>query len=168
MPLTTSVFIDFVADYSSSSFDLQTPTAPVRLAQQITLASGVGANAADRIYADTRVIAASATDSLDMAGSLTDAFGVAFTPARIKGLFVRASAANVNNVNVLRPATNGVPTFLAASGGLPLKPGGVFLWLDPSATGSPVTATTGDLIDFVNSGAGSSVTYDVVILAASA
>ena len=71
-------------------------------------------------------------------------------------------------MRVTRPASNGVPLFLAASDGLDVKPGGCFLWLAPDATGVAVTAGTGDLINIANSSSGTSVTYDVVIIGASA
>lgn len=151
----------------TAAFDLASGTVPLTIAQQFNLPSGTGANQADKVWHDQRTIAPSATDSLDLAGSLTDPFGTAFTPARIKALFVRAATANANNVNVTRPASNGVPLFLAAGDGVPVRPGGVFLWVAPDATGVAVTAATGDLIDIVNSGAGTSVTYDIVIIGAS-
>jgi hypothetical protein len=168
MPLDTRILVDLKADLSSTSFDLATPSATVRLAQQISLASGTGLNAADRVWSDTRTIAPSATDSLDLAGSFTDVFGIALTFARIKTLLVRAVIGNTNNVNVTRPATFGVPWLTAVSSGIPVMPGGLFLWTCPTAAGVVVTAATGDLIDVVNSAAGSSVTYDVVIIGASA
>jgi hypothetical protein len=71
-------------------------------------------------------------------------------------------------VNVTRPAANGVPFMLAAGDGVALPPGGTFLWVAPTAAGVAVTAATADLIDIVNSGAGTSVTYDIVIVGASA
>jgi hypothetical protein len=38
----------------------------------------------------------------------------------------------------------------------------------PDATGYPVTAATGDLVTLTNSAAGTSVTYDVIIIGSSA
>lgn len=168
MPLDTRILVDLRADYSSTAFDLATPSALVRVAQQLSYSSGVGAGAADRVWSDTRTIAASATDSVDLAGSLSDVFGVSLTFARIKTILVRAVVGNTNNVNVGRPATNGVPWLTAVSSAIPVHPGGLFLWSSPTAAGVVVTAGTGDLIDFINSAAGSSVTYDVVIIGASA
>jgi hypothetical protein len=167
MALSTTLTAQLVANLTSA-LDLVTAAAPLSWSRQVTLATGTGANQADRIWSDTRTIAASATDSLDLAGSLTDALGAAFTPARIKGLLVAAAAANTNNVNVNRPASNGVPLFLAAGHGIPVRPGGMFMWVAPDVTGVAVTAGTGDLIDIANSGAGTSVTYDIVIIGASA
>lgn len=152
----------------TGSTDLQSRTAPLEYAYNKALTTGTGANQADRLFTDQRTITASSTDSLDLSGTLTDAFGATVTFARIKAVFVTAAAGNTNNVNVTRPAANGVPLFLAAGDGVPVKPGGMFAWMAPDATGVAVTAGTGDLIDMVNSGAGTSVTYDVVVIGASA
>lgn len=152
----------------TSALDLVTASAPVDFAERITLASGTGANQADKVFSDTRTLAASATEDLDLAGSLAGALGGSVVFARIKGLIVRAADGNTNNVNVIRPASNGVPLFLAAGDGIPVKPGGTFVWIAPDATGIAVTASTGDLITFTNSGGTTSVTYDVIIIGASA
>ncbi|WP_151480628.1 hypothetical protein [Streptomyces albicerus] len=152
----------------AEALDLVTPRAPLKFSKAISLASGTGANQADKIFADTRTLAASATENLDLAGVLTDAFGATLTFARIKLLLVSAAAGNTNNVNVIREATNGVPLFLAAGDGIPVRPGGAFLWVAPDVAGAPVTPATGDLLTFTNSAAGTPVTYDVVIIGASA
>ena len=166
MPLTATIKAS-VAGSHTSALDLGTAEFPFNVAFAKSLSDGTGLDSADRIFSDTRTIAASATDSLDLSGSLTNAYGTV-TFARIKAILVKAATGNTNNVNVTRPASNGVPLFLAAGDGIPVKPGGAFLWVAPDATGVAVTASTGDLLDLVNSGAGTSVTYDIVILGASA
>lgn len=167
MALSTRLGVNLAATLTSA-LDLGTASLPVSVARDFTWASGTGANAADRMFSDTRTVAASATDSLDLAGSLSDGLGGTFAPAKIKGLIVSAAAGNSNNVVITRPASNGVPIFSAAGDAFPLRPGALFVWMSPDATGVTVTASTGDLLDFVNSGAGTSVTYSVVILGTSA
>lgn len=152
----------------TNPLDLQTAAAPIDYLARLRLVSGTGLGAADMLWSDQRTLAASATEDLDLAGSLTGLLGGTVTFARIKGLIVAASSANTNAVNVTRPASNGVPLFLAASDGIPVKPGGVFAWFDQSALGIAVTAATGDLITLTNGGSGTSVTYDIVIVGASA
>ncbi|MEV0993416.1 hypothetical protein [Nonomuraea sp. NPDC050202] len=166
MAFSLQGYLELAAELTSP-LDLSTPSSQLRLSQQMNFAQGAGANQADMIWHDKRTIAASATDSLDLAGGLAGPFaGANLTFARIKFLFVRAAAANTNNVNVTRPASNGVPWALAAGDGFPVKPGGAFFWYDPTAAGVAVTGGTGDLIDMVNSAAGTPVTYDVVIVGA--
>lgn len=152
----------------TSPLDLTTPSAPIDYSKQMPFLQGVGAGQADMIFSDNRTVAPSATDALDLAGSLPGPFGGTLTFARIKMVAIYAVLGNTNNCNFVMPAANGVPLFLAAGDGLPVHPGGGFVWYAPSAAGVVVTAGTGDLLNVVNSGAGTSVTYDLIIVGASA
>ncbi len=122
------------------------------------------------MFADRRTLAASASADLDLNGVLTDAFGGTVNLARVKGLYVAASAANTNSVVIGNAAANGWATALSATGTVTLRPGAVLMLMAGAAdaTAYGVTASTGDLLHVANSGAGSSVTYDVVIIGASA
>ena len=86
----------------TNALDLGTADLPVDVQAAIALANGTGANQADLYWSDTRTIAASATDSIDLAGALGGAFGAAQVFARVKAIFVKAAAANANNVNVIQ------------------------------------------------------------------
>lgn len=152
----------------SNPLDKSTPTDPLIEAIKLVLTSGTGANQADRIFHDSRNLAASGTEDLDLAGSLSSPLGGTVTFARIKLVMVTASAENTNNVNVTRPASNGVPLFLAAGDGIPIKPGGGVLWWAPDTTGVAVTGGTGDLLTFTNSAGSTDVDFDVIIIGASA
>jgi hypothetical protein len=144
-------------------------TAPLSYSANVGFSSGVGANQADKIFADTRTITASSNDDLDLAGVLVDAFGAVITMARIRGLFVKAYAANTNNLIIGGGASNPITTILGGTTPtLTIRPGGWLGLLAPDAIGYVVTAATADILRFSNGGAGSSVTYDVVILGASA
>lgn len=168
MSLDTQVTGRIKTTYTSA-LDLATVTDPLDFLKRIDLATGTGADQADLLFHDQRTVSASSNEDLDMAGSLSDAFGNTLTFARIKLLAVYAAAANTNNVNVTADASAGVPgLFLALGDGVVVRPGGLFLWCAPDATAAVVTATTGDLINFANSSSGSSVTYDVAIIGASA
>lgn len=167
MALTSDITVKAVCTLSSA-LDLATASVPLTLTERIRLTNGTGADQADLIFHDTRTLSASATEDLDLAGSLTDALGSTLTFARIKAVIVAANAANTNNVNVTQPAANGVPLFLAASDGIAVRPGGVFAWVAPDATAVAVSGGTADLLTFTNSAGSTSVTYDVVIVGASA
>jgi hypothetical protein len=133
------------------------------------LESGTGAGQADKAFHDQRTLTASATEDLDLAGTLTDVYGATITFVRIKGLFVVASASNTNNV-VIGAGTNPWATLFTATGTVTLKPGAAcgFFAGSGDAIGWPVTAATGDILKVANSGAGTSVTYDVVVVGCSA
>lgn len=151
----------------SNVLDLGTEVLPFGLSAPLSLASGTGAGQADRVFTDTRTLAASATEDLDLAAVLLDAFGAAITFVKLKAIIIKAAAGNTNDVVLSRPASNGVPLFSAASDAIPIKPGGAFAWFCPG-TGVTVTAGTGDLLTLTNSGAGTGVTYDIVIIGTSA
>lgn len=149
--------------------DNGTATFPLNVLQSLSLTDGTGANQADVMWSDTRTLAASANESLDLAGgSLTNAFGITATFARVKAILVIADSGNTNNVNVTRPASNGVQIYLAAGDGEAVFPGCFMLKTWSGATAVAVTAGTGDLINIANSGAGTSVTYTIIIIGASA
>ncbi len=151
-----------------SVLDLGTPTDTFLKKTKIELTNGTGASNADLMFHDTRTVAASGTDALDLAGVLVSEFGATLTYVELRAVLVSASSANTNNVRVNRPASNGVPLFLAAGDGIDIPPGGVFLWCCPADGKVTVTAGTGDLLNIDNSSSGTSVTYDVVIIGTSA
>lgn len=143
---------------------LGTPKQRVLIEEALSLLPGTDAiNKADLMYQATRTLAASGTEDLDLAGSLTNAFGATITAAELVLLYVKAHSGNTNNVNVTRSASNGVPLFLAAGDGRAILPGEWHLIV--SEHGIPVTASTGDLVTITNSSSGTSVTYDVLAIA---
>jgi len=163
MALSVRALVQLTAE-QTTALDLTTVSAPLSLARQLTYTDGAGAGQADLIWSDTRTVSSSATDTLDLAGSLTGALGNTLTFARIKGLVVAARPTNTTTLQVARPESNGVP-LLSAQASIPVPPGGLFVWLDRSAAGVAVTADTADRIDIVN-GSGASATYDIVIIGA--
>jgi hypothetical protein len=167
MALATDLSLRLAANLTNP-LDLSTPADALVKAITLALTSGTGSGQANMLWHDQRTLAASATENLDLSGSLTNAFGATQTFARIKLVMVTAASANTNNVNVIREGTNGVPLFLALGDGIPVRPGGVFLWACTDSTGVAVTNGTGDLLTFTNSAGSTTVTYDVVIIGASA
>jgi len=151
----------------TNALDLGTVALPIDVQASITLDNGTGANQADKVFTDTRTVTTGATDSIDLAGSLTDAFGATITLARVKAILVKAASGNTTDLSVARPAANGAVLSSAASDAIVVKPGGVFFWAAPDATAIPVTAGTGDLLSIINA-AGASANYDIVIVGASA
>lgn len=169
MALTSNLSVA-VGFAQTSALDLGTANFPVSVRNAVSLASGTGAGQADLVFSDRRTLAASGTEDLDLAGSLIGAYGNTLTYARIKGLYVAASAANTNNVVIGNAASNAWATLLNATGTVTLRPGAALLAMagPNDATGYAVTAGTGDLLHVINSASGSSVTYDVVVIGASA
>src|SRR5262245_40268195 len=127
-------------------------------------ASGVGLNQLDRLFADQRTLTASQTDAIDFnGGGLLDIVNAAWAPARVK--FLAVKNLGPNDIQVVRPASNGIPLFLAAGDGIQLPVGGMFFGNWPSAAGVVVTAGTGDLLNVINTTTG---TTDYILIAGGA
>jgi hypothetical protein len=148
--------------------DLQSAASALSYAQSIGMSSGVGIGQADKIFTDHRTISASGTDDLDVnAGGLLDPLGQVFTVARLKLIIVKAASTNVNNV-VMGVGTNPITTILGGTTPtLNIRPNGLLVLAAPDATAYGVTAATADVLRFANSGAGTSVDYDVILVGAS-
>lgn len=170
MPLTSKISL-IVQATLTKALDLATGSVPLLKSYEATLQTGTGAGQADRIFHDTRTLAASGSEDLDLAGVLLDGFGDALTVVKIKAIVISAAAGNTNNVLVGGVAA-GVASFLspAATGIITVRPGATFAVFagQADASGYAVTATTADLLHIVNSAAGTSVTYDVIVVGTSA
>ena len=132
------------------------------------LGTGTAASKADKIFLDARTLAASANEDPDLAGALTDPFGVAVVFAKVKAILIRAAAGNTNSV-VVKPAaaTGFLGPFGAATHTITIPPGGAMLLAAPVG-GWAVAAGSADLINIANSGAGTGVTYTITVLGTSA
>lgn len=168
MPLSGKLVASAILELTNP-LDLAVGRVPLELTKRINLTSGTGANQADRIFHDQRTLAASGTENLDLAGVLTDAFGASLTFVRVRGLIVAAAAGNTNNVVVGGHATAAWATWVAdATDRVVVRPGGVLALFAPDTTAYAVTATSADLLTVTNSAGSTSVTYDIVIVGASA
>jgi len=169
MALDTSSVVLSVTGSQSNAIDFSTGIAPLARTYQLLYSTGTGAGQADRIFHDQRTVAPSGTDDLDLAGVLLDVFGATVTFARIKAITIAAAAGNTNNVVIGAAASNQFATWAgAATHTVNVRPGGFFTIAATDATAYAVTAGTGDLLRIANSGAGTSITYDVILIGSSA
>lgn len=168
MSLTSRIGVELTALLTGTA-DFGPPSSDVRKARSFPLANGTGANQADKLFADRRTLAASGSESLDLAGSLADNLGATVTFARVRALMIEASSSNTNNVVVGGAASNAFVNWVSdATDKVVIRPGGLLLLVAPGATGYAVTAATGDLLQVANSGGTTGVTYDITIIGASA
>lgn len=135
----------------------------------IVLPNGTASGYADKLYVAERTLAASATESLDLAGVLTDPLtGALLTFVKVRALLVEAADGNTNNVIVgAAAATVFSGWFGATTYTLVLTPGDRIL-LTSKTGGKAVGAGSTDLLKIANSAAGTSVTYRIAILGTSA
>jgi hypothetical protein len=163
MSLTVQI-LQKISGVQQSALDVSTASLPINYNKTNNLSNGTGADQANQIFTDERTISASGNEDLDLAGSLSDAFGNTITFSKLKAITVVASSDNTNNVQVTRPASNGVPLFMTAGDGISLTPGASFTAVFPDANGVAVTASTGDLLNIANSAGGSGVTYTIILI----
>lgn len=129
--------------------------------------AGTGTGKADKLFSDTRTIAASSSENLDLAGVLTDPLGATLTYGHVKAIYVQASSANTNNVEIGGAASNGFTgPFADATDKISLPPGGRIL-LTHGGAGWTVTAGTGDILKVANSSSGTGVDYDIMVIGTS-
>lgn len=133
-----------------------------------SIAAGTAAGLADKAWSGTRTVLTGATDVIDLNALLTDAFGAVTTFVKLRAILIAAALTNTTTLQIARPAAaTGVPLFAATSDALAaLSAGGFFCWCDPNA-GVTVTASTGDILNVINSGGGTAM-YDVLIAGTSA
>lgn len=155
----------------ANALDLTTASAKQVLDFSLDLSSGTGANQADRLFTDTRTLNASASEDLDLTAGLTDALGTTVVAAEIVAIGIKAHAGNTNDVlvgNATAPIVGG-PFGAAGTQVVPIKPGGMLLWVAPGATtGFNVTDSTAEDLKVANSAGSTSVTYSIAIIARSA
>lgn len=146
------------------SSDLGSPRQRVTISKALALIAGTDAvNKADILFADTRTIAASGNEDLDLAGVLANAFGATVAAAEVVAIFIAAAAANTNNFVVGPAAAAGFTgPFGDVTDRISIKPGEWQAFI--SRSGWAVTAATADKLNVANSAAGTGVDYDIVII----
>lgn len=117
-----------------------------------------------KMFLDTRTLAASATETLDLAGALVGFDAV--TPivfTKIHAIYIKPVAANTNAVVLGGDVTNTMfGLFADETDGVKIGAGDEFLLT--SKVGWTVTAATGDLLKVTNGGGTTGVTYDIVVI----
>lgn len=167
MALTAELRAKFSAQQSGAN-DFGGPSFAPTIEKILQFTSGTGAGMADILFADEREIAASSSEDLDLAGVLADAFGTTIAAAEVVAILIIADDANTNNV-VVGDATSPVPLFGGTNPTFAVKPGGFFFVAAPNAAGLlTVGAGSTDDLKIANSSSGSSVTYQIAILARTA
>jgi len=169
MALDTSLKVSLSAKMTSA-LDLMNISGDLNPSSwSITLSNGTGAGQSDLVWSDKRQIAASGSEDLDLSGSLPGPLGGTMAFARIKMLAVKALNTNTNNVILGgAAATQWVGPFGAATHTTSIRPGGLFVVGCSDLTGWPVVGGASDFLKVANSGAGTVVDYEIVIIGASA
>lgn len=164
--LTATVKVGVNADLQNV-LDLVTATSPLASNTTYSFTNGTGANKARTIFSDQRTLTASSTEDIDLSGALTDAMGQTITMTKMKAFVVKAASANTNNVVIGGNPSNGFPmygVFADTTDAVSVKPGGMFVYVSPDASGVGVSAGSADTFKIANSAGSTSVTYDIVVI----
>jgi hypothetical protein len=165
MASTVSATINLAMDVKEKSAgDLGSGSFPVRIAEQISInpASSLALDQANTLFADTRTLATSATESLDLSGVFADAFGAVIANAEIVGIYIKAAAANTTTLSFFGAASNSFNGPLTGTTPKYTLAADEFVFMG-SRAGWAVTAGTGDIVAVANS-AGASADYDIVVI----
>jgi hypothetical protein len=140
------------------------------------LLDGTGVNQANKVFVDKVQLAGAGTVTYDLdSGALADPSGVsggvvaAFS--RIVAICIRrvdapAAGTQDENVNLLGDFVKSklLGGWVDDAVVIPIRPGGMFLFVAPDATGVAITAATGDELTLTNASAGDTVNLEVVII----
>ena len=167
MPLVTQLRPGFSASFRKTA-DFADVSYPLPFPGSIQMLDGTAANKADLIFADQRALGASGTENLDLAGGLSSPAGDTLTFVKVKGIYVRAAAANGGNIVVGGAASNAFQGPFAATNDKLNIPAGGYVELVAPVAGWTVTPGTGDLLLIANDDGAAGATYDIVIIGTSA
>lgn len=152
----------------SSALDFGTGVIPHLLEFPGTLRTGdyltgTGSNTQNRVFADQRTLTAT-SETLDLYGGLTDAFGVVINFVEVRGIYIKNTATAAASVLIV--GNGAAPAFAglvgAAAHTIKVGPSGLFLWVSPLDTaGLTVTNTTAQDLK-IDAGA-ATITYDLAI-----
>lgn len=161
MPFTATNSIRLNAQLTGPG-DLGTDTSSLDMTYPMRLTNGTSAGQADLMFKDTRQLAGSGTDDIDLT-TVEDAFGAPLAALEVVTIFLRSLDSNTTDLTI------GGST--ADYTGLPdqtVSPGGIVFYHNATDTGlGSVVDGTSDTIRIVN-GSGAQASYEIVIIARSA
>ena len=153
------------------SLDLSTLVDSAKLEYLAGLSDGTGAAQADKIWHDSRSLAASSADALDLTSLTQSIHGstVTIAFAKIKAILIHNLATTPGEDLLLDSSvTNGILTPFNGSATSKVEvPADSPLLLVNRQSGWAVTAGTGDVLRIVNDGVGS-IDYKIVLVGTSA
>lgn len=167
MTLETKYRGGFDTRYSKTA-DLANPVQEVPFGSMLSMPTGTASGKADLLFSDTRALAASTSEELDLAGGLTDVFGATLTFVKVKAIYLSAASANGGNIQVGGAAVNGFLGPFANATDIINLAAGAYIELVNSTSGWTVTAGSGDLLKIANDDSGAAGTYTIQIIGTSA
>lgn len=113
-------------------------------AERTAFVAASGALGVTKQWNDQRTLN-NTTENLDLAGVLTNAFGLVVTFTKVRIWYIK-NTSPTSNIVVGAHATAPWVGFLNAEGTITLRPGAELLLTDPTVTAGAVVAGTGDML----------------------
>lgn len=153
----------------SKALDLTTVKDEARVEMKADLADGSGVDQAAVLLSDTRTLAASTAENINLAtwGGATDSLGQAVSLTKVKQLAIRnkATAADaILEVGGEGSSDAWVSPFEDAFATVKVGPGGILFLSNPSAAGYAV-GSTNKLLRIAN-GSAASASYEIIVVGA--
>lgn len=172
MALTTDILLRLKATQTGSN-DFGNDSFKPTMKKELQTTDGTTANKADILFIDERSVATASNDDIDLAGSLSDAYGATITAAEIVAIFIineaKDGTANTTDLTI-GGATSPFVGFLGGTTPTigPIKPGGfVMIGAGDAAGIGTVTGGSADELRIANS-SGATATYQIAIVARTA
>jgi len=144
-----------------STVGLQSAAAPFQGSAVVSFTSGTGSGQANAFFTKAGSLSSSGSDSLDLAGGITDAFGSTLTCLTVKAIVIESATANTVDLTIGNGTNPFVGPFGAAAHTIAVRPGGVAVLVAPQ-TGWTVTASTGDVLKIAAGAAASTYRLQLV------
>ena len=141
----------------SNAADFGDPAKAIMHSLRHAFPDGTGDNQCSKFWADSRTVTA-ASETLDVVGGLTDAFGNTISFTAIKLLMIRNKS--TIHSNVLTVSGTGLTNFSSSTTSHAIKGGGVMLVTAP-VSGFGVSGGTADQITI--NPASATIDYDIII-----
>jgi hypothetical protein len=156
---------------AQKALDLSTPESSISKSKTHSLTFGTGAAKADMVWSDRRALGASANETLDLVGSLTNAFGVTVSFSKIKAILLhnRSDEQGTATDAALKLEPGAAPPDNSIT--IPVLPaGGIVLVACSDANGFLGTLAGGskDGIKITNLDGVDTLSYDIIVIGESA
>ena len=166
MPQTAHIrIVNEVQPSASGDF---TAGGSANLLTDVYLSNGTGASQSDRVAMDDRTLGTSASEDLDLQTMTATPDGSALALVELRSITFKASASNVDNIQIGPASSNGFTSlFAGASDRLKLAPGATLTLVAPKDASYAVGGTN-KALSVSNDSSSSSASYTILAIGTSA
>ncbi len=162
MDLTAQILLQ-IAAVETSTADLSATVTTTNVSRSLSFATGTGPGQAQLVWSDSRTIAASGTDTLDLA-DLADDRGTVVLSA-VKAIYIRNTGAAALNLSGVGPPEDweAGPVKTPSGSLLEIPAGGMYLATNASAAGWAVGSSP-QLVTVINASTTAAASYDILLI----